>query len=66
MALAIDAHQHFWDLQLAEQFDYRWLQQPDKRAICRSFLPGDLQPLIDAAGIDRTIRQSAGRGRRPR
>ena len=55
MALAIDAHQHFWDLQLSEQFDYGWLHQPDKRAICRSFLPGDLQPLIDAAGIDRTI-----------
>jgi L-fuconolactonase len=55
MALAIDAHQHFWDLKLADRFDYQWLRQPDKRAICRSFLPGDLQPLIDTAGIDRTI-----------
>ncbi len=55
MALSIDAHQHFWDLSLADRFDYRWLNEPDKAAICRNFLPEDLQPQLTASGIDHTI-----------
>jgi len=52
MALKIDAHQHFWQL---GQFDYRWLDAPQLAPIRRSFLPEDLQPLLQAAGLDRCI-----------
>ena len=51
--MKIDAHQHFW--QLAQPFDYRWLDKPEHRPIHRDFLPADLEPLLRAAGIDRSI-----------
>ena len=47
----IDAHQHFWRY-TAEEFG--WIGDP-MAAIRRDFLPGDLRPLLDAAGIDATI-----------
>ncbi len=47
----IDAHQHFWK---TSRTDYGWLT-PDLGAIYRDFLPDDLQPLLAAAGIDRTV-----------
>ena len=47
----IDAHQHFWSL---ARGDYGWLT-PEMEPIYRDFLPGDLQPLLAAAGIDGTI-----------
>jgi L-fuconolactonase len=50
--MIIDAHQHFWQLGL---FDTRWLEVPAHRKINRSFLPVDLQPLIDSAGVSHTI-----------
>jgi len=55
MTITIDAHQHFWDLALSDTFDYRWLSADDKKAIQRTYLPEDLRPQIEAAGIDRTI-----------
>jgi L-fuconolactonase len=51
--MILDAHQHFW--QLSQPFDYAWLRAPDKKNICRDFLPADLRPLIQQAGVDRTI-----------
>jgi L-fuconolactonase len=51
--MILDAHQHFW--QLSQPFDYAWLRAPDKANICRDFLPADLRPLIQRAGVDRTI-----------
>ena len=43
----IDAHQHFWSL---ARGDYDWLTDvPD--ALRRDFLPGDLQPQHNAAGV---------------
>ncbi|RLS57084.1 MAG: amidohydrolase [Planctomycetota bacterium] len=48
----IDAHQHFWEL---GRFDTRWLQAPRHQMICRDYRPEHLKPLIDAAGISRTI-----------
>jgi L-fuconolactonase len=51
--MTIDAHQHFW--QFSNPFDYRWLDVPKHAPIKRDFLPQDLQPLIKAAGIDRTV-----------
>lgn len=47
----LDAHQHFWNLARA---DYGWLT-PEMEAIYRDFLPADLWPLMQAAGITRTI-----------
>jgi L-fuconolactonase len=50
----IDSHQHFWDRSRSE-FDYSWQDAPALAPIRRSFMPTDLKPLIDAAGVDRTI-----------
>ena len=46
--MRIDAHQHFWRYDAAE---YGWI---DDRMIelRRDFMPDDLQPLLEAAGID--------------
>lgn len=52
--MIIDSHHHYWDRSL-EQFDNSWQEAPKLEKICRSFLPTDLKPLIDAAGVDRTI-----------
>jgi L-fuconolactonase len=49
--MRIDAHQHFWRL---ARGDYGWLT-PELAAIYRDFQPGDLQPLLEAQGIDGTI-----------
>src|SRR5512134_1754900 len=53
MSLVIDSHHHFW--QLSQPFDYRWLDAPALEPIRRDYLPGDLEPHIRRAGIDRTI-----------
>lgn len=47
----IDAHQHFWDPARAH---YPWLTD-ERAAIRRQFAPEDLRPLLQAAGVDRTI-----------
>ncbi len=49
--MRIDAHQHFWRL---SRGDYGWLT-PELAPIYRDFMPGDLAPLLAAAGIARTI-----------
>lgn len=46
-AVTIDAHQHFWSL---ARGDYDWLTDAPG-ALHRDFLPGELQPQHDAAGI---------------
>lgn len=53
MTLRIDAHQHFWQLDLP--FDYRWLDAPANAPIRRDFLPEHLEPLLQATGVDRSI-----------
>jgi L-fuconolactonase len=45
--MRIDAHQHFWHYDPEE---YVWLND-DMAALRRDFLPGDLKPLLDAAGF---------------
>jgi L-fucono-1,5-lactonase len=47
----IDAHQHFWDLQL---FDYPWMTGPAE-PLRRNYLPVDLKPMLDDAGVRRTV-----------
>ena len=49
--MRIDAHQHFWT---TERTDYGWLT-PELGQIYRDFLPSDLQPVLEAAGIEGTV-----------
>jgi L-fuconolactonase len=53
MTPTIDAHQHFWKLDLP--FDFRWLDKPDLAPIRRDYLPEDLAPQLKAAGVRRSI-----------
>jgi len=48
----VDAHHHFWQL---DRFDYAWLEPPALAPIRRDYGPEDLAPLLEAAGIDRSI-----------
>lgn len=52
--MLIDAHQHFWDRSLP-QFDHSWQENEGLEKICKTFLPKDLKPRIDAAGVDKTV-----------
>jgi L-fuconolactonase len=52
--MIIDSHQHFWDRSLS-QFDHSWQENEGLENICRTFLPEHLKPLIDAAGVDKTV-----------
>ena len=47
----LDAHQHFWKV---DRGDYSWLT-PDLKPLYRDFGPGDLSPLLERAGITRTV-----------
>ena len=49
--LRVDAHQHFWNLELVE---YPWLTS-DFAPIQRTFEPPELEPQLRAAGIDYTV-----------
>ena len=49
----IDAHQHFWER--SQPFDYTWLEDPALAAIRRDYLPSDLKPHLDAAGVRQSI-----------
>ncbi|SAK98169.1 hydrolase [Caballeronia ptereochthonis] len=49
--VSIDAHQHYWD---PARGDYGWLT-PDLKPLYRRFGSGDLAPLRQAAGIERTV-----------
>jgi L-fuconolactonase len=49
--LKVDAHQHFWNLDLV---DYPWLTS-DLAPIQRTFEPPELEPQLRAAGIDYTV-----------
>lgn len=51
--MIIDAHQHFWQLDLP--FQYGWLHTAEHKAICRSYLPADLQPHLNACGVEKSI-----------
>jgi L-fuconolactonase len=47
----VDAHQHFW--RYSEE-EYGWINDA-MATIRRDFLPSDLRPLLDEAGIDETV-----------
>ena len=48
--MKLDAHQHFWSYDAAQ---YPWI--PRDSALHRDWLPGDLAPLLAAAGLDGCI-----------
>jgi L-fuconolactonase len=52
MTERIDAHHHLWQL---GQFDYSWLDKPALARIRKSYLPADLAPQLQQAGIQRTV-----------
>ena len=47
----IDSHQHFWHI---ARGDYVWMT-PDKSPLARDFMPDDLRPHLEAAGIHHTV-----------
>lgn len=47
----IDAHQHFWH---PARGDYSWMA-PDDPVLARPYLPADLLPQLDAAGVSGTV-----------
>jgi L-fuconolactonase len=49
--MRVDAHQHFWTYTDAE---FGWINDA-MAVIRRDFLPGDLLPLLDQAGVDATV-----------
>ena len=49
--MIIDAHQHVWRL---GRGDYDWLT-PDLQPIYRDFDAGEMQGVLDAAGVERTV-----------
>lgn len=49
--MRVDSHHHLWAI---SRGDYGWLT-PDLAEIYRDFTMDDLAPLLDAAGIDRTV-----------
>ena len=51
--MIIDAHQHFWKLDLP--FNYGWLHTQQHEPICRSYLPADLKTHLDKCGIDKSV-----------
>ena len=50
--MRVDAHQHFWRL---DRGDYAWLTPAEHPAIARDFGPQDLAPLLEGAGVERTV-----------
>ena len=49
--MIVDSHQHFWDL---ERVEYPWLV-PEFGPIYRTFSPDELEPQLQAAGVDSTV-----------
>jgi len=49
--LIVDAHHHFWD---PSRRDYPWMGD-ELAAIRKPFGPPELQPLLGAAGVDKTV-----------
>jgi L-fuconolactonase len=47
----IDAHQHYWD---PSRFEYVWMS-PAVQQLVRAFVPSDLRPLLQEAGVHQTV-----------
>ncbi len=51
LAMRIDAHQHFWDL---DRLPYPWMP-PAPSPLGRNFLPEDLRPILDRNRFDGSV-----------
>lgn len=51
----IDTHQHYWDL---ERFQYHWIKPGT--ALSQNYLPTDILPHMQAAGVDSCVLVEAG------
>ena len=49
--MIIDSHQHFWQV---GRFDYPWMT-PDIELLCRDYLPGMLEPILQRNGVAQTV-----------
>src|ERR1700693_6134607 len=49
--MILDTHQHFWK---ANRGDYHWMT-PEVPILARDYLPGDLRPELQKAGVAQTI-----------
>jgi L-fuconolactonase len=49
--ITIDSHQHYWQLQ---RFDYGWIPR-DNAVLNRDYVPADLWPQMQAAGVERSV-----------
>ena len=49
--MRIDAHQHFWKI---GRYDYPWMG-PQAGVLGRDYGPGELGPLLETRGIDRSV-----------
>lgn len=49
--IRIDAHQHYWQI---ARGDYDWMG-PHVEPIRRDYLPADMKPFLETAGISRTV-----------
>ncbi len=49
--MILDTHQHYWKV---ARGDYHWMS-PEVKALCRDFLPADLQPELERNGVAATI-----------
>ena len=47
----VDSHQHFWDI---DRLEYPWMPEGDN-VLRRSYLPEDLAPHLERAGIAKTV-----------
>ena len=47
----IDSHHHFWDVGMR---DYQWMP-PGESVLRRNYLPEDLAPVLEQAGVDKTV-----------
>jgi L-fuconolactonase len=50
--ITIDAHQHYWQLQ---NFAYAWHKQVNRPEMNRDYLPADILPQMQAAGIQYSV-----------
>lgn len=48
----IDAHHHFWEI---GRFDYTWMDLPALLSLRQSFLPENLEPILQRLKVSRTI-----------
>ena len=46
--MLVDGHQHFW------QWSKGWFVRPED-VLSRDYLPGDLDPILQAHGIEKTV-----------